>query len=120
MATTQAPPIAANIQQPRLADEHSGDKPKGQALIPVQPALDNRESVAFRPNIARFPVELDVAIPVHEFRVHNLLALTPGQLVETKWSNGEDVPLASGDVQLAWSEFEVIETQLAVRITRLA
>jgi len=29
------------------------------------------------------------------------------------------VPLASGKVQLAWSEFEVVDTQLAVRITRL-
>jgi len=30
------------------------------------------------------------------------------------------VPLSAGDVQLAWSEFEVIEAQLAVRVTRLA
>jgi len=27
--------------------------------------------------------------------------------------------LAAGDVQLAWSEFEVVETRLAVRVTRL-
>jgi flagellar motor switch/type III secretory pathway protein FliN len=65
------------------------------------------------------PVELDVAIPVPEFRVRDLLALTPGQLVESHWGHGEDVPLASGEVQVAWTEFEVIETQLAVRITRL-
>jgi len=30
------------------------------------------------------------------------------------------LPLAAGEVQLAWSEFEVIETRLAVRVTRLA
>jgi hypothetical protein len=29
------------------------------------------------------------------------------------------MPLASGDVRLAWTEFEVIESQLAVRVTRL-
>jgi hypothetical protein len=29
------------------------------------------------------------------------------------------MPLAAGDVQLAWSEFEVINTQMAVRLTRL-
>ncbi len=34
--------------------------------------------------------------------------------------HGEDVPLSAGDVQLAWSEFEVVDTQLAVRVTRLA
>jgi len=33
--------------------------------------------------------------------------------------NGDDVPLSSGNVQLAWSEFEVVDTQLAVRLTRL-
>jgi flagellar motor switch/type III secretory pathway protein FliN len=57
---------------------------------------------------------------VREFRVRNLLALGPGQIIETQWAHGEDLPLASGDVQLAWSEFEVVESQLAVRITRLA
>jgi hypothetical protein len=30
------------------------------------------------------------------------------------------LPLAAGDVQLAWSEFEVLDTKLAVRVTRLA
>jgi flagellar motor switch protein FliM len=65
-------------------------------------------------------VELDVAVPVREFRVRNLLALEAGQVIETQWTHGEDIPLASGAVQLAWSEFEVVDAQLAVRITRLA
>jgi hypothetical protein len=65
------------------------------------------------------PVELDVAIPIPDFRVRNLLALAPGQLIESRWGNGEDVPLASAAVQVAWTEFEVIESRLAVRITRL-
>jgi flagellar motor switch protein FliN/FliY len=66
------------------------------------------------------PVEVDVTVPVRDFRVRNLLALAKGQLIESQWGNGEDVPLSAGDVQLAWSEFEVIEAQLAVRVTRLA
>jgi len=70
--------------------------------------------------VTRLPVEMDVAIPVQEFRVRNLLALDQGQVIETEWAHGEDMPLASGDVQLAWSEFEVVDSQLAVRITRLA
>jgi flagellar motor switch protein FliN/FliY len=69
--------------------------------------------------IARLPVELDVAVPVRAFRVRNLLALEPGQVIETQWGHGEDMPLSSGDVQLAWSEFEVVDTQLAVRVTRM-
>jgi flagellar motor switch/type III secretory pathway protein FliN len=70
--------------------------------------------------LALLPVELDVAVPVREFRVRNLLALDCGQVIETQWGHGEDVPLASGEVQLAWSEFEVVESQLGVRVTRLA
>ena len=78
------------------------------------------EPIELSPPVALLPVELDVAIPVREFRVRNLLALEPGQVIESQWGSGEDVPLAAGDVQLAWSEFEVIDTQLAVRVTRLA
>jgi flagellar motor switch protein FliM len=70
--------------------------------------------------LALLPVELDVAVPVREFRVRNLLALDCGQVIETQWGHGEDVPLSSGEVQLAWSEFEVAESQLGVRVTRLA
>jgi flagellar motor switch protein FliM len=69
--------------------------------------------------MALLPVELDVSVAVDEFRVRNLLALEPGQVIETHWGHGDDVPLAAGDVQLAWSEFEVVDTQLAVRLTRL-
>jgi len=69
--------------------------------------------------VARLPVELDVAVPVREFRVRHLLALEPGSLIETQWTHDEDMPLAAGDVQLAWSEFEVVDSQLAVRVTRL-
>jgi flagellar motor switch protein FliN len=70
--------------------------------------------------VARLPVEVDVVVPVREFRVRNLLALEPGELIESQWSYGEDVPLSAGDVQLAWSEFEVLDNQIAVRITRLS
>jgi flagellar motor switch protein FliN/FliY len=71
------------------------------------------------PPLSRLPVELDVSIPIRDFRVRSLLALEPGQLIESEWGNGDDVPVAAGDVQLAWSEFEVVDTQLAVRLTRL-
>jgi flagellar motor switch protein FliM len=70
--------------------------------------------------VARLPVALDVLVPVREFRVRHLLALAPGNVIASEWRNGEDVPLAAGAVRLAWSEFEVLDTQLAVRVTRLA
>jgi flagellar motor switch protein FliN/FliY len=77
------------------------------------------EAEPLRPVIRRLPVELDVMVPVRDFRVRNLLALEPGQVIESRWGNGEDVPLSAGAVQLAWTEFETIDNQLAVRITRL-
>lgn len=67
----------------------------------------------------RLPVGLTVSVPVRTFRVRNLLAMMPGTMVETQWGHGEDLPLAAGDIQLAWSEFEVVDRRLAVRITRL-
>jgi len=80
------------------------------------------ETVSLRlsPSLARLPVELEVVVPVREFRVRDLLALLPGEVIETQWGHGEDLPLSAGDVQLAWSEFEVVESRLAVRVTRLA
>lgn len=89
-----------------------------QALIAGTPG-PGEDAGLLRGPVSRLPVELDVAVPVPEFRVRHLLALEPGNVIESQWSYGNDVPLASGDVQLAWSEFEVIDNQLAVRVTRL-
>jgi flagellar motor switch protein FliN/FliY len=97
----------------------SAELTAAKALLPV-PQLDEGEVlVAPGSPAARLPVELDVAVAVRDFRVRNLLALEPGQVIESRWGHGQDVPLASGDVQLAWSEFEVVDSQLAVRLTRL-
>ena len=90
------------------------------ALVAAPLPQESEDEPVFSAPIPQLPVELDVIIPVREFRVRQLLALSPGQVIETQWSHGDDLPLAAGDVQLAWSEFEVVETRLAVRVTRLA
>lgn len=90
-----------------------------QGLAASSQPLEEDDPAAFSGAIARLPVELDVAVPVPQFRVRNLLALEPGQVIETGWALGADMPLASGQTQLAWSEFEVIDSLLAVRVTRL-
>jgi flagellar motor switch/type III secretory pathway protein FliN len=91
-----------------------------QALIPSRPQPEDDDLIELNAPLGRLPVELEVAVPAKEFRVRNLLALEPGQLVESQWAHGEDLPLSAGNVQLAWSEFEVVDSQLAVRLTRLA
>lgn len=100
---------------------HAVGAPTGSALVPLprKPGEEEGEP-GFGPLLARLPVELDVAVPVRDFRVRNLLALEPGAVIESRWNHGNDLPLAAGDVTLAWTEFEVIETQLGVRVTRLA
>lgn len=77
------------------------------------------EGLRVSPVLERLPVELDVCVPVRQFRVRHLLALEPGHVIESLWHHGNDVPLTAGQVRLAWSEFEVIAEQLAVRVTRL-
>ena len=70
--------------------------------------------------IRSVPVEVDVAIPVHGFQVRSVLSLEARQVIVTNWVEGEDMPLAAHGAQLAWTEIEVIDQKLAVRITRLA
>jgi flagellar motor switch protein FliM len=120
MATTHPLPAPANVQsrgpQLAVAVETTGDK----ALVPSPHPQNEEDSNPLSAPVARLPVELEVSIPVGEFRVRNLLALGLGQVIETQWAHDEDMPLGSGDVQLAWSEFEVVDSLLAVRITRVA
>jgi len=119
MATVQAMPPQA-VAPPRPPVPAAGVEIKAeQALVPSPRAPAERAGISLTAPLARLPVELDVSVPVREFRVRNLLVLEPGQVIETLWAHGEDLPLAAGDVQLAWSEFEVVDTQLAVRVTRM-
>ena len=111
-------PAAAGV--PDASAEGANQAAIEQALAPARRAAEEDGAGDFGGVVARLPVELDVAIPVRDFRVRHLLALSPGEVIESQWTSGEDLPLAAGEVQLAWSEFEVIEAELAVRITRLA
>lgn len=67
----------------------------------------------------RLPLQLDLRVPLPSFRVQNLLSLEKGQVIESVWAHTEDLPLWSGDVHLVWTEFEVVDQKLAVRVTRL-
>lgn len=72
------------------------------------------------PLIARIPMRLIAAIPLPDFRVKDLVGLKPGQMLRSAWLSTDDVPLKIGSVQLSWSEFEVVEQRMAIRLTRLA
>jgi len=85
----------------------------------LSPAAISEGVLRINPLAARLPVEIDVSVPIREFRVRNLLILERGTVIASQWVNGDDMPLATRGAQLAWSEFEVIDQKLAVRITRL-
>jgi flagellar motor switch/type III secretory pathway protein FliN len=122
MATAQplSPPTGAPAPPPPQPEGAVRDEAAAeQALVPSPHLPVEGAAFTLTAQLARLPVEVDIAVPVRDFRVRNLLTLEPGQVIETQWAHGEDMPLAAGAVQLAWSEFEVVESQLAVRVTRL-
>jgi flagellar motor switch protein FliN/FliY len=69
--------------------------------------------------LAQIRMKLRAEVPLHRFRVKDLLTLAEGQVFETLAPATEDVPLKVGKVQLGWSEFEVVERRMALRVTRL-
>jgi flagellar motor switch/type III secretory pathway protein FliN len=121
MATaTPVPAPLAETTKTIAPDIDAARADTSRALVPVPRLKEADERQTFSPQILALPVEADVAVPIRDFRVRHLLALAPGQVVESQWVNGSDLPLAAGSVQLAWTEFEVVETKLAVRVTRVA
>jgi flagellar motor switch/type III secretory pathway protein FliN len=67
----------------------------------------------------RLPMQVDILLKVHSFRVQDLLSMEKGTVVETVHEHTQDVPVRCGGALLMWSEFEVLDQTLAVRITRL-
>ncbi len=63
---------------------------------------------------------LTVEISVPSFTVSDLVHLQRGRIVVTRWTVGQDVPLRVNDELIAWSEFEIVQNRLAVRLTELA
>lgn len=103
-----------------------------RAVVEEQSALQATVVPATRPGIERieehpsWPVLSELTISVSAevglagFKVSDLLVLEAGQVIESRWPETEDVPVKAGNVQVGWSEFEVMDQQLLARLTRLA
>lgn len=102
--------VAATVAADLEADE----------IVPAMPWMRRIEEHPSWPVLSRLPVMMEVAISLSRFRVRDLLGLSEGQVFETTSSDTEDVPLKIGDVQLGWTEFEVLDQKISVRLTRLA
>jgi len=70
--------------------------------------------------VENLPCQFTIDVPVSGFTVGDLVRLTRGKIVSTSWTVGQDVPLRINDELIAWSEFEVVQNHLAVRLTELA
>lgn len=69
--------------------------------------------------LAQLRVRMRAGITVSRFRVQDLLTLKPGQVFGSGCPSTDDVPLMVGSVQIGWSEFEVQDQRMALRMTRL-
>jgi flagellar motor switch protein FliN/FliY len=86
---------------------------KSQAIVASAPPT---EWSAF----LTLPCQISLEISVPGFTVATLLRLCPGEVINTHWLQGTDVPLHVNGKVVGWTEFEVIDDQLAVRLTQIA
>jgi flagellar motor switch protein FliN/FliY len=70
--------------------------------------------------LSKLTVPISAEIVLAGFKVRDLLALKAGQVIVSEWLETEDVPVKAGQTQVGWSEFEVVDQQLLIRLTRLA
>ncbi len=70
--------------------------------------------------VEALPCQLSIEVGVPGFTVGDLVSLAAGRLVDTRWTVGADVPLLVNGQLVAWSEFEIVNDHIAVRLTELA
>jgi len=90
-------------------------KPEAPAVAAVVDPLAERWARA-----GYLPCLLTVEITVPGFTVADLVHLERGRVIASRWTVGQDVPLRVNDELIAWSEFEIVQNRLAVRLTELA
>ncbi len=69
---------------------------------------------------ARLQCEFTIEVPLPSVKLADLLGLKVGSVIDSRWKVGTDVPARVNGVVVAWSEFEVVNGKLAVRVTDLA
>ena len=102
------------------SSETTQTQPPVVSAAPMPPRMTQIERHGSWPTLSQLRMTMTAGIPLHGFKIRDLLRLESGQVIESGWPEAEDVPLCVGQVQVAWSEFEVVEQRLAVRLTRLA
>jgi flagellar motor switch protein FliN/FliY len=109
------------MEQTEIADQITATFGHDSAVVasPTVPWMSKIEEHPAWPKLCRLELMLAVQIPLLRFKVQDLLRLAEGQVFESAFPETEDVPLRVGDVQLGWTEFEVVDQKIALRLTRL-
>jgi flagellar motor switch/type III secretory pathway protein FliN len=97
---------AAPNVEPRAAEPN--------AATPAPQGVDVLDSMPW------LPCTLTLEVPVVRFTIGDLLSLQEGSIVETACHHTSDVPLRVNQLLIGWTEFDVIDDHLAVRITEQA
>jgi len=71
------------------------------------------------PEALELPCRLSVALRIPHFTIRDLLALSMNSLVSTRRREGAHVPVDVNGVMIAWAEFDVLDGNLAVRMTEM-
>jgi flagellar motor switch/type III secretory pathway protein FliN len=77
------------------------------------------EAVDWAP-VLDLPLTLTVDVVLPGFKVRDLMRLQKGTVIPSQWLVSADVGLRANGELIAWSEFEVVGSRLAVRLTELA
>ena len=109
----------AETEQIKIQTEVQGHTNAGAAVARKLWMMRIEEHAAW-PVLSKLTVPISAEVVLAGFKVRDLLALKDGQIIASEWQETEDVPVKAGQVQVGWSEFEVVDQQLLIRLTRLA
>jgi flagellar motor switch protein FliN/FliY len=87
---------------------------KSVETTPLSSAASPKDAIDSMPWL---PCMLTLDVPVPGFTVGDLMTLREGSIVATGCNQTSDVPLRVNQLLIGWTEFEVIDDRLAVRIT---
>jgi flagellar motor switch protein FliM len=85
---------------------------------PQMPWMMRIEEHPYWETLSQLRVTMRAGIELR-FTVQDLLTLKEGQVFESLSPATDDVPVKVGQTQLGWSEFEVQDQRMALRLTRL-
>jgi flagellar motor switch protein FliM len=86
--------------------------------VPNSPWMIRIEEHPHWETLSQLRVTLRASVGLR-FRVRDLLTLKEGQVFESLSPATDDVPVKVGQMHLGWSEFEVLQQRMALRLTRL-